>query len=80
MVIMFMVLSGMSGFDLCFSGEILPLKLVMTYSNLVNCVHVGRIKTFSSLSNWCLQNLEIAGFLVAFPCEWETVSWHVQES
>ena len=46
MVIMFMVLSGMSGFDLCFSGEILPLKLVMTYSNLVNYVHVGRIKTF----------------------------------
>lgn len=40
-----------TGFNLCFYGEALPLRLIMTYSNLINYMWIEP-KHFSFLSEW----------------------------
>ena len=51
-VIMFMAFVwNVTGFDPCFYWEALPLKLVMTYSNLINYTWI-ELKHFSFHSVW----------------------------
>lgn len=52
-----------TGFNLCFYGEALPLRLVMTYSNLINYMWI-ELKHFSFLSVWSPE-AESRGFWAA---------------
>ena len=60
-VIMFMgFVWNVTGFHLCFYGEALPLRLVMTYSNLINYMWI-ELKHFYFLSVWSPET-ETRGF------------------